>query len=326
MPNFKCVDQVGFGCSALAGMYKTLPEKEAVQLLQTAWDAGIRYFDTAPHYGNGMSEQRLGNFLIDKTAYSVSTKVGRVLEPISKAIVPTNGFYNVLPYEQSFDYSYDGIMRSVESSLERLKLVSLDILYVHDIGDPAVGTDSDEAIGDLLNSGQRALDDLRSSGVVKRVGLGVNTVSICERLIGKMHLDEILLAGRYTLLDRSAETVLLGHCKEFGIKLVIGGVFNSGILATGAKEGAYFDYELATGTILNSVRDIEKICAKHSVALPAAALQFPLKHTAVESVLIGTSKPKSLTRNLALLDLLIPESFWHELADYQMMTPNSSLS
>ncbi|TCL10297.1 D-threo-aldose 1-dehydrogenase [Shimia isoporae] len=305
--------RLSFGCSALAGLYHPISEAGSRQVLQAAWDEGFRYFDTAPHYGNGMSERRVGDFLRDKDGWLLSTKVGRILTPDRYPRTPTNGFFNPLPFQQHFDFSYDGIMRSVEGSFQRLGLNRIDILYVHDIGDPAVGTDTPEHISSLLEGGQRALVELKSSGVIKAFGLGVNTTRICEDLVGRMDLDLILLAGRYTLLDQSATKRLFPLCAAHDVGIVIGGVYNSGILATGAIEGAFFDYAPANTDVLEQVRELEAICARFEVPLASAALQYPARHPLVASTLLGTSKVSSVSRNLRSWSHQIPEELWSAL-------------
>ncbi|MEM9635623.1 MAG: aldo/keto reductase [Pseudomonadota bacterium] len=305
--------KLSFGCSGLAGLYKPVSQAEAAEVLSEAWNAGIRYFDTAPHYGNGQSERRVGDFLRERDNWVLSTKVGRVLSPSKSSQAEVNGFHDPLPFTQHFDYTYDGIMRSVEASFHRLGLNKIDILYVHDIGDPAVGTDTPSHQKDLLDSGARALADLKAEGSVSSVGLGVNTIKICEDLIGRMEIDLILLAGRYTLLDQSAESRLFPLCDKHLIRLVIGGVFNSGILATGAVEGAFFDYAPASQEVLQRVRRLQAICDGHSVPLATAALQFPSSKPCVASTLIGTSKVSSLKRNISAWSSEIPEALWRDV-------------
>ncbi len=307
--------EIGFGASALAGMYKPVSEAEARLVLETAWEQGIRYYDTAPHYGQGCAERRLGDFLREKNAeeYLLSTKVGRLLTASRTHRNSLNGFINPLPFSQHFDYTYDGIMRSVEDSLQRLGLHSIDILYVHDIGKMTHGEESDNHLNDLGNSGFKALNQLKEQKVVRAIGLGVNEVEICELLIQTHPMDLILLAGRYTLLDQSAFPVLASLCKKHAVSLVVGGIFNSGILGTGPVEGAYYDYEPASPDILDRVRHIQSICRNHNVDLPAAALQFPALSELVKSVLIGTSKCSSLTRNIALYERPLPGELWTEL-------------
>lgn len=305
--------KLSFGCGSIAGLFKPVSTQEAHDVLNAAWDAGIRYFDTAPHYGNGISEHRTGDFLRDKKGWVLSTKVGRVLTPDANPPPVINGFHSSLPFKQEFDFSYDGIMRSVEDSFQRLGLNRIDILYVHDIGDPDAGTDTDHHRAQLLDSGHRALDELKSQGVVSAVGLGVNTVEICEELVGKIDIDLILLAGRYTLLEQSAALRLFPKLDAHNVKLVIGGVFNSGILATGPVPGAHYNYGPAPQSVLDQTAKIQSICARHDVPMAAAALQYPKQSSRVASTLLGTSKTSSLLRNISQFDMALPDALWEEL-------------
>ncbi len=293
--------RISFGTAAVAGLYQPVSLKQAFETLQVAWDGGIRYFDTAPHYGQGRAERILGDFLRDKPegSYVISTKVGRLLNPSSQRIDKLNGFVDPLPFDQHYDYSYDGIMRSVEDSYQRLGLNKIDILYVHDIGVRTHREDANRTTSQLVESGARALDQLRDSAAIQAVGLGVNEVEICEQLIGQLHLDLILLAGRYTLLDRSAEPTLLPLCQRHSIELVIGGVFNSGILATGAVKGAHWDYGQPPESVIKRVNELDQICKSYDTTLANASMAFPMQHPSVVSVLLGNSNPERLQQNLA---------------------------
>jgi len=305
--------KLSFGCASVAGLLKPVTPEEAHEVLTTAWDAGIRYFDSAPHYGHGAFERRLGDFLRDKTGWVISTKVGRILTPDRNPQDVVNGFHSALPFKQEFDFSYDGIMRSVDDSFQRLGLNRIDILYVHDIGDPDAGTDTPHHRAQLLDGGHRALSDLKSQGVISSVGLGVNTVEICEDLLGQMEIDLILLAGRYTLLEQTAEARLFPLLEQHGVKLVIGGVFNSGILATGPVTGAHYNYAPAPQSILDRTAQIETVCGRHNVPMAAAALQYPAQSPHVASTLIGTSKPNSLLRNVTRFEMQLPSDLWADL-------------
>lgn len=307
--------KISFGTANLAGMYNSVSDTEAEDVLQAAWQAGIRYFDTAPHYGQGLSERRVGDFLRSKQSddWILSTKVGRILKPSSTRHKELNAFVDPLPFDQHFDFSYDGIMRSVEDSFQRLGLNRIDILYTHDLGDIGHGANKQIYYDQFEESGHKALSELKAKGVIKAIGLGVNQTDICERLIGNVELDFILLAGRYTLLEQEGAFPLFKKCREHGVKLVIGGVFNSGILATGPGPEAHYNYELAPDQIQERVASIMHICEKHNVHLPAAALNFPQAHELVASTLIGTAKVNSLTRNLDMLNQNIPEALWNDL-------------
>lgn len=305
------VTEVSFGGAALGGLYRTCPREAAIATLHAAWDAGIRCFDTAPFYGFGLSERRVGDFLRDKprSSYVLSTKVGRLLRPVPDDQVPDHSYVDPLPFQVDYDYSYDGIMRSVEFSHARLGLNRIDILFVHDIGVYTHGVEKTKVhLRQLLDSGLKALDELKSSGTISAYGLGVNEVPVCLDVMRHAPLDCILLAGRYSLLDRSAEAELLALCRREKTSLVIGGVFNSGILATGPTQGANFDYGPASEDILDRVTSMEKVAKDNGIPLAAAALQFPLREDVVATILLGTARPSSLERNLQLLTIDVPDT------------------
>ncbi|HWJ75722.1 MAG TPA: aldo/keto reductase [Kaistia sp.] len=309
------VTTLSFGCGGIGNLYQAVTRADAEATLQTAWDGGVRYFDAAPRYGHGLAERRLGDFLRDKPqgSYVVSTKVGRLLKAVPENEVPDYGFADPLPFRADYDYSYDGVMRSVEFSLARLGLNRVEILFVHDIGVLTHGAEENARhFRDLMDGGMKALDELKSSGAVKAIGLGVNEVEVCLETMARTPIDCILLAGRYTLLDRSAEKELLARCREAGTSLVIGGVFNSGILATGAKPGAHFDYEAPSEDIVRRVNGMEAIAARYGISLAGAAMAFPMMSDVVATVLVGTAKPSSMKRNLDQFGETIPEAAWAE--------------
>jgi len=308
--------ELGFGAGAIGGLYREVAREDAFATMETAWSDGLRYFDTAPFYGFGLSERRVGDFLRDKPReeFVLSTKVGKLLHPVPRSEVPDHGFVNPLSFDVAYDYSYDGIMRSFEFSLARLGLNQIDILYVHDLEVPTLGLEGYQHHFDtFMRGGRKALEELKSSGAIKAYGLGVNDVTVCLDVLTQAPLDVILLAGRYTLLDRAAESQLLALCEKAGTSLVIGGVFNSGILATGAISGAHFNYEPATPDVVARVNAMERIAKEAGASLAAAALKFPFRHPAVVSVLIGTAKPSSLSRNVELLDVHIDDAVWPKL-------------
>ncbi len=314
------VTEVSFGGAAIGGLYRACPREAAMETLQTAWDLGLRYFDTAPFYGFGLSERRFGDFLRYKprSSYVLSTKVGRLFRPVPEDQVPDHSYVDPLPFALDYDYSYDGIMRSVDFSYARLGLNRIDILFVHDIGVYTHGVEKTKLhFRQLMDGGLKALEELKSSGTISAYGLGVNEVRICLDVMRRAPLDCILLASRYSLLDRSAEAELLPLCREQRTSLIVGGVFNSGILATGPTTGAHFDYLPASEDILDRVTAMEKIAAEGGYPLPAAAFQFPLRDPVVASVLTGTAKPTNLSRNLELLDVQVPQA---EFAKYDPLT------
>lgn len=311
---------LGFGTAPLAGLFTATTTSEAFGMLDVAWDAGIRYFDTAPHYGQGRAERILGDFLRDKEggSYVLSTKVGRILTPSSSPVSRLNSFVDPLPFDQAFDYSHDGIMRSVEDSYQRLGLNRIDILLVHDIGAFTHGESAEFHTRHLIESGARALLELRNAGEVAAIGIGVNEVEISERLIDEIPLDILLLAGRYTLLDRTAEGSLLPLCARRGVRVIAGGVFNSGILATGASPDARWNYKPAPQHVLDELSRLERVCRAFDVPLPTAALAFPRRHHVVRSMLLGCGSMAELHDCLARLDEVDArpptEAFWSEVA------------
>lgn len=265
-------------------------------------DAGIRYFDMAPFYGAGLSELRLGRFLADKNReeFVVSTKVGRLLHALPPGQGSQHGFVGAPPTDIRFDYSGDGIRRFVEASLRRSGLDRFDMLFAHDIGQYAHGPIEDARHrADLISTGIPAIQAMKADGTISAWRLGVNEVEVCLDLLGLHQMDIILLAGRYTLLDRRAEAKLLPLMRQCGTKLVIGGIFNSGILVTGPTKGATYDYAEASLDIIAHVTAINQICTELHQDRVAAALQFPLAEPLVNWILLGSSDPASSDRNIA---------------------------
>ncbi|MCX5493321.1 aldo/keto reductase [Kaistia dalseonensis] len=310
------VTALSFGGASIGNLYQAVTNQAAHETLQAAWDAGIRFFDTAPRYGHGLSERRLGDFLRDKPrdSYVLSTKVGRILTPLRGRVMGDYGFVDVLPFEQEYDYSYDGIMRSHEASLHRLGLDRIDVLYMHDIGTDTHGEAQNAEYEPVaFSGGLKAMQELRAAGDVKAIGLGVNEVEVCLRALDHADLDAFLLAGRFTLLEQEAARPLIAACLARGASLVIGGVFNSGILATGPVPGAHYNYAEPPAEIVERVRRLQAVCARHDVPLAAAAQRFPLSNPAVASVLLGVSNKRNLDRNLASMDVVIPDALWADL-------------
>jgi D-threo-aldose 1-dehydrogenase len=310
--------ELGFGAAPLGNLYRPLTEKEARATLDAAWSSGCRYYDTAPLYGLGLSETRLNGFLRAKPrdSYLISTKVGRLLKlsPPERKTRP-DAFFETPSRQEEFDYSYDGVMRSLEFSLERLGLDHIDIVYVHDVDVYTHGSKqaSDARIREFMDGGYNALLKLRESGAIKAFGAGVNEWDVAETLARAGDFDIFLLAGRYTLLEQEALTSFLPYCVEKGIGVVIGGPYNSGILATGAKPGAHYNYAPAPKEILERVKRIETICKSHGVKLAEAAIRFPLSHPAIVSVIPGGQKPTEVRRNADILGVKVPPIVWREL-------------
>lgn len=309
---------MGFGGAPLGNLYTAITEEVAAATLDAAWDNGLRLFDTAPQYGLGLSEERVGRALSSRPRHEfvLSSKVGRLLRDCAPDEVPRMHFVDIPNRTFDYDYSYDGVMASYESSLRRLGQDRLDILFVHDVDVMSHGTRtaSDARVRELFDGGGfRAIDELRASGAVRAIGAGVNEWQVCERLLGLGDFDCFLLAGRYTLLEQDALDSFLPLCERRGVGIILGGPFNSGILATGPVPGARYNYEPAEPAILERVARIEAVCLAHGVRLIEAALQFVLGHPVVKSVIPGANGPDQVRANIALLDARVPPSLWSDL-------------
>ncbi len=309
---------LGFGTAPLGNLYRAISDDDAQAILDAAWAAGVRYYDTAPLYGLGLSETRLNRFLRgkDRDTYVLSTKIGRLL----RATTPEkrDGFgkwFDVPARNEVYDYSYDGVMRSLEFSLERLGVNRVDILFAHDLDLFNHGTQAalDARLAELMEGGYKALVKLRDQGVIRAFGAGVNEWQPCQWLAERGDFDLFLLAGRYTLLEQEALTSFLPLAEQRGIGVVIGGPYNSGILATGPKPGAFYNYEPAPPEILDKVAMIEAICTRHGVRLVDAAFRFPLRHPAVVSVIPGGQGVAEMESNLAAAGAQIPAALWADL-------------
>jgi D-threo-aldose 1-dehydrogenase len=322
---------LGFGGAPLGNLFRAVAEDEAIALVRHARVSGIRYFDTAPHYGNGLSEIRIGKALggVSRDQYILSSKVGRLLVPDRAAPREQNGYVDVLPYRQRWDYSRSGALRSIDESLERLGVSRLDIVYIHDIDRDTHGAAYAQRYAEVLTGALPALTELRDAGTIAGFGLGVNDWRVCVDVLSRADLDIVLLAGRYTLLDQSALPELLPLCERRDVAVVIGGPYNSGILATGAHPAdgtvPYFNYAPAPADLVARVAAIERVCAQYDVPLRAAALQFPLAHPAVASVIPGARTTAEFDQNLALATRAVPPGFWQALADRGLIAPDAPL-
>jgi D-threo-aldose 1-dehydrogenase len=287
---------LGLGTAPLAGLHRAVDEREAVGAIEQAWDLGIRFFDTAPYYGSGLAETRLGSALRSRprSEFVVSTKVGRRLQP------GRSSWYGAPPLRAYFDFSYDGALESLEESLERLGLDHVDVALVHD---------PDEHYQEATSGAFRALRRLRDEGVVKRIGVGMNRSDLLCRFARESDPDCFLIAGRLTLLDRSATETLLPLCLERGIGLIVGGVFNSGILAGGTT----FDYAPAGADLAQRVSRLEDVARRGGVPLAAAAVQFPMRYAGVETVLVGCASASEVEDDVRLASAPVPSSLWSEL-------------
>lgn len=316
------VTQLGFGGAPLGDFSARLPEPEAIATVEAAHAAGLTLFDTSPLYGHGLSEHRFGHVLRRKPrdGFVLSSKAGRYLRARPEHEIDRGWFAGGLNFEAVVDYSYDGAMRSFEQSLQRLGMNRIDVLLIHDVD---VWTHGEEAyerhFRTAMAGAYRALDELRQAGTIGAVGVGVNEIAPCLRFAAEGDFDCFLLAGRYTLLEHAALDDLLPTCLDKGIGIMLGGPYNSGILATGAVPGAKYNYRPAAPEVMQRVARIEAVCARHGVAIAAAALQFPLGHPAVASVIPGAVTPREVERNRALMAARIPPDLWAELKHEGLM-------
>lgn len=322
------VTTLGLGTAELGNLYAPISHETAAAIVDEAWQGGIRFFDTAPYYGFGLSERRLGDALRERldTSVVLSTKVGRLLRPhAAAATAERHGFFSPMPFEPVYDYSYDGVMRSYEASIQRLGVARIDVLLVHDIGTATHGSDNAHHLSALRDSGARALEELRAAGVVRATGLGVNEVDACLQALDWGSFDCFLLAGRYTLLEQEPLKALMPRLAAAGVSLIVGGVFNSGILATGTHgaDRRYYNYQPAGTAVLQKVRRLEDICDAHAVALAAAAIQFPLAHPVVASVIPGVSNPAEVASAIGNARARIPASFWSDLKAEGLLEPSA---
>ena len=308
--------QFGFGAASLGETFALVSEEDALSTMQTLWKHGVRYFDTAPLYGWGLSEHRVGSFLSQqpRQEFVLSTKVGRVLRaPKVKAGFKAPFFRGGLPYDHLFDYSYDGIMRSFEDSLQRLRLNSIDLLVIHDLEIHCHGAELQAYRDQFADSGWRAVEKLRSMGEIRAIGAGINELGVIPYFLERFDLDFFILARHYTLLEQEALEEELPMCQARNVGIILASVFNSGILATGPVEDAQYVYEDAPAEILEKVSRIEQVCRRHNVSLPAAAIQFPLAHSCVTTVIPGALHPRQVEEDLDYFQEEIPSALWAEL-------------
>ncbi|MFI1432700.1 aldo/keto reductase [Streptomyces lydicus] len=300
------VPPLGLGCAPLGNLYRAVPEERARDVVRAALAAGAHYFDTAPHYGLGLSEERLGRALRgrDRAGYTLSTKVGRRLRPLAPGEAPDGeGFVDTPARARVRDFSRDGIRATLEASLERLGVDAVDVVYLHDVEDH---------LREVYETGFPALAELRAQQVVRAIGFGMNDSGVLARLVADLDVDVVLCAGRWTLLERTAHDDLLPVCERRGTSVVVGGVYNSGLLAD-PSPGAPYDYAPAPPELLARARQLAAVCAEFGVPLKAAALRFPFGHPAVAAAVVGAATPEEMAENAALFHHPVPDALWHAL-------------
>jgi D-threo-aldose 1-dehydrogenase len=310
--------QLGYGSSGLGELFVKVSDGQAQATLEAAWNAGVRYFDTAPYYGHGLAEHRVGDFLrgVPREEFVVSTKVGRLLRtPRDPGNPMREPWCGGLPFEHDFDYSYAGVKRSLEDSLQRLGLERVDLLLIHDLDLHHHGDDTGVAarLDELSAGGWQALVELKAEGVIRAIGAGINSSEMMPRLLERFELDFFLVALPYTLLDQGVLDLEFPLCVERRVGVIVGAVYASGILATGAVPGATYAYEPATPEMMSRVAAIERVAQRHGVSLRAAALQFPLAHPSVASVIPGAITPGEALQNATALHESVATAFWDEL-------------
>lgn len=306
----------GFGAAHLGELYGKVDEADSRATLDAAWDAGVRFYDTAPWYGRGLSEHRLGGFLRTKPRdqFKITTKVGRQLvRPKDPRTFDRSPWTGGLNFEVLWDYSYDGIMRSYAQALQRLALDTVEALVIHDLDEAYHGEHFAQRQKDLRDSGIRALQELKKSGDIQAYGMGINTDAALEDVASQVELDFCLVAMPYTLLDQRSLHRGMEALQKRGVSVIIGAPFASGILVTGSSGGAHYAYGNAPADVQAKVRGIEAVCKAHNVSLPAAALQFVLAHPIVVSVIPGAARASEVTQNMASVQTPIPAAFWADL-------------
>ena len=304
---------LGMGGAPLGNLFDRIPEEVASATVQAAWDAGIRHYDNAPHYGAGLSEHRMGAVLRlhPREAFALSTKVGRILEAADRVPELDEGFVGALPFRRRIDYSATGAHRSIEDSLQRMGLSRIDIVYIHDVSADWHGPAWTYRFAEAMAGAAKALTEMRRAGVIHAWGLGVNMVEPCLAALEQADPDLFLVAGRYTLLDHTALDRLFPACAARGVRVVLGGPYNSGLLAGGTT----FNYETAPAELAARARAIGAVCARHGVDLKAAALQFCAAHPVVATVIPGARTAAEVRENAAMMVAPIPGSLWAELKE-----------
>jgi D-threo-aldose 1-dehydrogenase len=321
---------VGLGTGPLGELFGKLDEKTAIATVEAAYASGVRMFDSSPHYGNGLAEARLGAGLrgVPRDDIVVSTKIGRIMDPRGEKPKPVPGvvaFAGGHPHAARFDYSYDGAMRSIEHSLLRLGMDRLDIVLIHDCDRWTHGDDAPQRFKEAMDGAYVALDRLRAEKVVKGIGFGINEADTCAKFARAGDFDIGMMAGRHSLLDQSGLAEMLPLALERNIAILVAGVFNSGILATGSVAQAKFEYVDAPPAVLDKVRRLEILCAAHGVSLRQAAIQFAGMHPAVVSVVLGAVRPEEIEANVRDAEAAIPPALWSDMKAAGLLDPAAAI-
>jgi len=314
--------ELGLGCAAMAGNHRPVSNRDIHDAIKSGLAAGIRFVDTAPFYGFGRSEHFVGAGIRGKENIVLSTKAGRLMkkEPIPADLQAD--WPGSFPFNTVYDYTYDGVMRSYEDSMQRLGVDKIDVLLLHDIGEMQHGPELNKKLfADAMSGGYKALDELRSSGEIQAIGLGVNEREVCIAAMEHGHWDAFLLAGRYTLLEQDPLNNLLADCEKAGTGIILGGPYNSGLLAGGDT----WNYAKAPAEVMDKARAIAKVCESHNVPMPAAALQFPLGHPIVASVIPGARSQTEMEQNIEMFNMTIPPSLWTDLQNEKLLDARAPL-
>lgn len=319
------ITEIGFGGAPLGNLFEMVTDADARASVRTAWDTGCRFFDTAPFYGYGLSERRVGDALreVPREQYVLSTKVGRLIRPGRQASSGGTDFKSPMPFHAEFDYSYDAAMRSIEDSLQRLGLERIDLALIHDIARDWHGERQPAVFRQAMDGAARALMELKAAGRIGAIGLGVNGSDVCEEALQEADFDCFLLAGRYTLLEQKPLERLLPACVKRNVSIIIGGPFNSGVLARIGQPDATYDYVAVPPEIAQRAAALHEICSRHGVPLPAAALQFPLAHPAVASVIPGARNAVEVASHWQWARLAIPAVLWEDLRKSGLLHPEA---
>ena len=323
------VSEISYGSAPIGNLFRPISTLDARRLIDDAWDNGVRYFDSAPMYGHGLSEHRLASQLLDRPRdeYVYSTKLGRTLTPASPSKFDSGAWVNVPPLRADFDYSYDAAFRQLEDSLQRLMTDRVEIVFLHDADHYTHGPRQRERFEEAMQGTIRAMVEMREQGLVKAIGAGLNDADVLLEVVQRADLDCLLVAGRYTLLDQADSQELMELVSERGMSIIAGGVFNSGVLATGSVSGAKFNYIEASPVVLAKVSALSEVCEQFGVNLPAAAIQFAGAHPSVVSVCLGARTLQQQEANYQYAREVIPSAFWETLKDRGLVadwapTPN----